>query len=115
MPGAQPYPASRLPLDGPLPKHKEMFMSRTLAIIGLSAALAITAAAHADESRSEPEAPKVAASYSLRKPLHGATLWFADRTASVYYTVDQNTFEVVTTIIEGTSGGDPMQTRVRLH
>src|SRR5919108_1465221 len=104
----------RWPLDGTLVKHKEMIMSRTFAIVALSAALTATAAAHADESKSGPQAPNAAVSYSVRKPLHGTTLWFADRNASVYYTVDQNEFEVVATIIEGSAGGDPMQTRGRL-
>jgi hypothetical protein len=114
MPSFQPSPASRLPLDGRVAKHKEMIMSRTFTIIALSAALGVTAAAYADESKSRWQAPRMAVSYRLTKPLHGTTLWFADRHASVYYTVDPGAFEVVTTIIEGPSGSNPMQTRMRL-
>jgi hypothetical protein len=91
-----------------------MIMSRIFAIAALSAVLAVSSAAYAGESKSGSQAPNVAASYSLLKPLHGAALWFADRFASVYYTVDNDNFEVVTTIVEGVAGGDPMQTRVQL-
>jgi hypothetical protein len=92
-----------------------MFMSRTFAITALSAVLAATSAAYAGESKHSSEMRNGVASYSLTKPLHGATLWFADRFASVYYTVDADTFEVVTTIVEGPAGGDPLQTRLRLR
>jgi hypothetical protein len=91
-----------------------MVMSRTFAIAALSAVLAATSAAYAEQSKHRSEAQRVA-SYNLTKPLHGATLWFADRFASVYYTLDADTFEVVTTIVEGPGGGEPMQTRVLLR
>jgi hypothetical protein len=87
-------------------------MTRTLAITAQIAVLTVTGAAYADQSKNRLEAPRTAASYSLTKPLHGATMWFADRYASVYYTVDKDTFEVVTTIVQGM---DPLRTRARLR
>jgi hypothetical protein len=90
-----------------------MFMSRRFAG-ALSAVLAATSAAYADEPKRHAEMRNSIASYSLTKPLDGATLWFADRFASVYYTVEADTFEVVTTIVER-SGRRPLQTRLRLR
>lgn len=106
--------AARLPAGAPRLNQKEMSMSRRFTR-ALSAVLAATSAAYADEPKHHAEVRNSIASYSLTKPLDGATLWFADRFASVYYTVEADTFEVVTTIVEGPGGGEPMQTRVLLR
>ena len=42
-----------------------------------------------------------ASAETLTGPLHGNTLALADRQASIYYTVHNNRFEVVTTIGDG--------------
>jgi hypothetical protein len=105
--------AARLPAGAPRLNQKEMSMSRRFTR-ALSAVLAATSAAYADEPKHHAEVRNSIASYSLTKPLDGATLWFADRFASVYYTVEADTFEVVTTIVERSGRRRPLQTRLRL-
>ena len=54
-----------------------------------------------------------ASAETLTGPIHGNTLAFADRQASIYYTVHNDSFEVVTTI--GTGEGDLLRFIARLR
>lgn len=46
----------------------------------------------------------------LSKPASGATMFFADRYATAYYTLDEDAFKVTVTIAPGLDGkGNPMQ------
>ena len=54
-----------------------------------------------------------ASAETLTGPIHGNTLAFADRQASIYYTVHNDSFEVVTTI--GTGEGDLLRFEAELR
>lgn len=57
-----------------------------------------------------PVATAHAQSMQLSKPLAGATMFFADRFATAYYTIDKENFRTVVTIAPGPDGdGNPMQ------
>lgn len=46
----------------------------------------------------------------LTKPMAGSTMFFADRYATAYYTVDKTSFTTVVTVAPGPDGkGNPMQ------
>lgn len=54
--------------------------------------------------------PSAATSLELSKPMAGATMFFADRYATAYYTVDKANFKTVVTVAPGPDGkGNPMQ------
>ena len=57
-----------------------------------------------------PAEPATATSLELTKPMAGATMFFADRYATAYYTVDKSNFRTVVTIAPGPGGnGNPVQ------
>lgn len=58
----------------------------------------------------QPMATASAETMHLTKPLAGSTMFFADRYATAYYTVDKANFRTVVTIAPGPDGqGNPMQ------
>ena len=57
-----------------------------------------------------PNLPASATSLELTKPMSGSTMFFADRFATAYYTVDKTNFKTVVTVAPGPDGkGNPMQ------
>ncbi|MCB1505255.1 MAG: hypothetical protein KDJ47_09780 [Hyphomicrobiaceae bacterium] len=57
-----------------------------------------------------PILPANATSLELAKPMAGSTMFFADRYATAYYTVDKSNFRTVVTVAPGPDGnGNPMQ------
>lgn len=57
-----------------------------------------------------PVAPSQAGTMQMTKPLAGSTMFFADRYATAYYTVDKSNFRTVVTIAPGPGGnGNPVQ------
>lgn len=58
----------------------------------------------------QPVATSSAETMQLTKPLAGSTMFFADRFATAYYTIDNDNFRTVVTIAPGPDGkGNPMQ------
>lgn len=57
-----------------------------------------------------PAASSSAETMQLTKPLAGSTMFFADRYATAYYSIDKENFRTVVTIAPGPDGtGNPMQ------
>lgn len=57
-----------------------------------------------------PAATSSAETMQITKPLAGSTMFFADRYATAYYSIDKENFRTVVTIAPGPDGaGNPMQ------
>lgn len=57
-----------------------------------------------------PVTPSRAETMQMTKPLAGSTMFFADRYATAYYSIDKANFRTVVTIAPGPNGkGNPVQ------